>query len=537
MIWAELGKVRDQMQDVSKLLALCETIRQAQQSHEKQLGTLRRFAKQVECEQGVPPAYVPGASASSSAMTSTPIQTPVPPSVSPPPIPTSKDQSSSQTQVSLSFPQTQQPSKPHCSTVVSQVRAGAIRMDITNPEEWAEGDVAVIRNQEAKKVRDIGSLIFETPIQHDYEEGVEVRSLLSSEQLEEIDGRLAVVDVSPTTGERFVKFWVDAIPIQDGAIGGNRASPLREQRRMETPTHQPTGPERSRESPDFGGGVDYYDRDAPRRERLPDSNQESPPRIRLNQTPPEDQNPKGCSLHSMEPLRDWFCKAADMTSAAEFEAALRQLEDDPPDIREYNANIREERWTHFSLDGVRFPAMTVDAIQRGEALAIFERDLIIHFQQISRAAALYIRGNKKVNFVFQQQSSTIPLMNPSPTEIVELFSFVESTLIQYATIAGHFPSANASSVKPCKGSPCLWTVVPIRPGEDPSVKTSEEELTRGVVITYVDNLLFTGFQCHINALTKALLAKYVMKQSGILPVEIPGMEKLEGIDFLGGADY
>ena len=36
--------------------------------------------------------------------------------------------------------------------------------------------------------------------------------------------------------------------------------------------------------------------------------------------------------------------------------------------------------------------MTVDVIQRGEALAIFERDLIIHFQQISRAAALYIRA-------------------------------------------------------------------------------------------------------------------------------------------------
>ena len=35
-------------------------------------------------------------------------------------------------------------------------------------------------------------------------EGVEVRSLLSSEQLEEMDGRLAVVDVSPTTGVRFV---------------------------------------------------------------------------------------------------------------------------------------------------------------------------------------------------------------------------------------------------------------------------------------------------------------------------------------------
>ena len=98
------------------------------------------------------------------------------------------------------------------------------------------------------------------------------------------------------------------------------------------------------------------------------------------------------SLHSMEPLREWFCKGADMTSAAEYEAALCQLEDDPPDIRQYNVNIREERWTNFSLEGVRFPAMTIDVIQRGEALAIFERDLIIHFQQISRAAALYIRA-------------------------------------------------------------------------------------------------------------------------------------------------
>ena len=94
----------------------------------------------------------------------------------------------------------------------------------------------------------------------------------------------------------------------------------------------------------------------------------------------------------MEPLRDWFCKGADMTSAAEYEAALVQLEEDPPDIRQHNVNIREERWTNFSLEGVKFPAMTVDVIQRGEALAIFERDLIIHFQQISRAAALYVRA-------------------------------------------------------------------------------------------------------------------------------------------------
>ena len=34
-----------------------------------------------------------------------------------------------------------------------------------------------------------------------------------------------------------------------------------------------------------------------------------------------------------------------MTSAAEYEAALVQLEEEEPDIRQYNVNIREERWT------------------------------------------------------------------------------------------------------------------------------------------------------------------------------------------------
>ena len=72
-----------------------------------------------------------------------------------------------------------------------------------------------------------------------------------------------------------------------------------------------------------------------------------------------------------------------MTSAAEYEAGLCQLEEDPPDIRQFNANIPEERWTHLSLEGA-----TVDIIQMGEALAIFERDL----SQISRAAALYVRA-------------------------------------------------------------------------------------------------------------------------------------------------
>ena len=81
-----------------------------------------------------------------------------------------------------------------------------------------------------------------------------------------------------------------------------------------------------------------------------------------------------------------------MTSPAEHEAALCQIEHDPPDILQSSDNIREERWTHFSLEGSKLPTATVDVIQRREALAIFERDLIIHFQQISKAAALYARA-------------------------------------------------------------------------------------------------------------------------------------------------
>ena len=46
-------------------------------------------------------------------------------------------------------------------------------------------------------------------------------------------------------------------------------------------------------------------------------------------TPPEDQIPRGCSLHSMEPLRDWFCKGADMN------------------MRQHFANLKK---THLILD-------------------------------------------------------------------------------------------------------------------------------------------------------------------------------------------
>ena len=48
VIWAELEKVREQMQDAPRLYELFERIQQAQQNHEKQLGVLRRFSKQVE---------------------------------------------------------------------------------------------------------------------------------------------------------------------------------------------------------------------------------------------------------------------------------------------------------------------------------------------------------------------------------------------------------------------------------------------------------------------------------------------------------
>ena len=55
-----------------------------------------------------------------------------------------------------------------------------------------------------------------------------------------------------------------------------------------------------------------------------------------------------------------------------------------------------------------------------------------------------------------------------------------------------------------------------------------------MIITYVDDLLLTGWQHHIDAITKALLAKYVMKKSRSLPFcdsEVNGAS--EAIDFLG----
>ena len=237
-------------------------------------------------------------------------------------------------------------STTHFSTVRSEVRSGAIRIDITNPEQWSAGETAILRNQEAKQVRDIGSLILETPIQHDYEAGVEVRSLLSTERLEEMDGRLAVTDEDPhTPGATYVKFWVDeALNNPEGNrshadedVSFPRASardpsraPMTPERRERTPPDQEVlDRNHSHGSPGFGGGVGYHSDDAYYRGHIPENNRASARPPNTPRIPPEDQVPRGCSLHSMEPLREWFCKGANMTSPAEYEAALCQLEEDP----------------------------------------------------------------------------------------------------------------------------------------------------------------------------------------------------------------
>ena len=58
-------------------------------------------------------------------------------------------------------------------------------------------------------------------------------------------------------------------------------------------------------------------------------------------------------------------------------------------------------------------------------------------QSFIKILTKHLASNMKVNFVFQQKSSTIPMMNK------ELFSFVEVTLIQHVTVAGRFPGSGS----------------------------------------------------------------------------------------------
>ena len=118
----------------------------------------------------------PSGASSSSTRPPDYIHMPTPPGIPAPPPPNEAPQ-----------PTTSPASSAHFRTLRSEVRAGAIGVDISKPEQWSPRDTAILKNQEAKQVRDIGSLIFETPIQTDYEAGVEVRSLLPTEQLEQME--------------------------------------------------------------------------------------------------------------------------------------------------------------------------------------------------------------------------------------------------------------------------------------------------------------------------------------------------------------
>ena len=60
-------------------------------------------------------------------------------------------------------------------------------------------------------------------------------------------------------------------------------------------------------SPDFRRGV-RFDDDECERGHIP-MHERSPQRTPLTpRIPPEDNVPKGCSLQSMAPLREWFCR-------------------------------------------------------------------------------------------------------------------------------------------------------------------------------------------------------------------------------------
>ena len=55
---------------------------------------------------------------------------------------------------------------------------------------------------------------------------------------------------------------------------------------------------------------------------------------------------------------------------------------------------------------------------------------------LTKILSKHLAANKKVSFACQQKSSMVPIMNPSPAEITDLFNFVEVTLAQYSTLTG-----------------------------------------------------------------------------------------------------
>ena len=167
-LMSELGKVKDEsIQTMSRLFDLLEGYSEKKKSLEKQIAGLRSFAQQIEkflrqsagegapapneppsitrSERERPTASTGPALGTSSSSTRPPsyLQVPKPPSVPAPPLP----------REDTTPPEDSRVATTHFSTVRSEVRAGAIRIDITNPEQWLAGDTAILRNQEAKQVK------------------------------------------------------------------------------------------------------------------------------------------------------------------------------------------------------------------------------------------------------------------------------------------------------------------------------------------------------------------------------------------------
>ena len=102
-----------------------------------------------EDEGNDPLGYVSGASVLNPAVASH-MPTPTPPTIPPPPIPTEVSPT-----VRENAPASKKSTSTRFSTVRSEVRSGAIRIDITDPHQWKVGDVAVIRkgSQEGERYR------------------------------------------------------------------------------------------------------------------------------------------------------------------------------------------------------------------------------------------------------------------------------------------------------------------------------------------------------------------------------------------------
>ena len=138
---------------MSRLFDLFEKFSEKQRAQEKHLAGLRSFARNVEQfldqqakagatapsdthrvprldneRTNAPQTHVPRAS-SSSVRPPSYLQAPTPPTVPAPPVP----------RESTPPPESSRVSTTRFSTVRSEVRSGAIRIDITDPEQWSAG--------------------------------------------------------------------------------------------------------------------------------------------------------------------------------------------------------------------------------------------------------------------------------------------------------------------------------------------------------------------------------------------------------------